>query len=124
MNETRTRRGLEIRSVDGNLRRICSHHIVNEFLGKLDVAGQPFLSQRKLSRLDSGSRSVPLIQKNDDVLPSISQALGELLNQGKDNLHAPWLAFTGFFTIAIMLSLLVFIGEAVRDAFDPRKVQG
>ncbi len=57
-------------------------------------------------------------------LPPGSPSLGELLNQGKDNLHAPWLAFTGFFTIAIMLSLLVFIGEAVRDAFDPRKVQG
>ncbi len=57
-------------------------------------------------------------------LPPGSPSLGELLNQGKDNLHAPWLAFTGFFVIAIMLSLLVFIGEAVRDAFDPRKVQG
>ena len=57
-------------------------------------------------------------------LPPGSPSLGELLNQGKDNLHAPWLGFTGFFVIAIMLSLLVFIGEAVRDAFDPRKVQG
>ncbi len=57
-------------------------------------------------------------------LPVGSPSLGELLNQAKDNLHAPWLGFTAFFTIAIMLSLLVFIGEAVRDAFDPRKVQG
>ena len=54
-------------------------------------------------------------------LPVGSPSLGELLNQAKDNLHAPWLGFTAFFTIAIMLSLLVFIGEAVRDAFDPRK---
>jgi microcin C transport system permease protein len=54
-------------------------------------------------------------------LPPGSPSLGELLNQGKNNLQAPWLAFTGFFTLAIMLSLLVFIGEAVRDAFDPRK---
>ena len=46
---------------------------------------------------------------------------GELLAQGKANLQAPWLALTGFFTIAVMLSLLVFVGEAVRDAFDPRK---
>ena len=57
-------------------------------------------------------------------LPPGSPSLGELLSQGKDNLQAPWLALTGFFVIAIMLSLLVFIGEAVRDAFDPRKTQG
>jgi microcin C transport system permease protein len=55
-------------------------------------------------------------------LPPGSASLGELLAQGKANLQAPWLALTGFFTIAIMLSLLVFIGEAVRDAFDPRKI--
>ena len=54
-------------------------------------------------------------------LPIGSPSLGELLKQGKDNLQAPWLGFTGFLTIALMLSLLVFIGEAVRDAFDPRK---
>ena len=54
-------------------------------------------------------------------LPVGSASLGELLNQGKANLQAPWLGLSGFFTIAIMLSLLVFIGEAVRDAFDPRK---
>lgn len=57
-------------------------------------------------------------------LPPGSPSLGNLLNQAKDNLQAPWLGFTAFFVIAIMLSLLVFIGEAVRDAFDPRKVQG
>ncbi len=55
-------------------------------------------------------------------LPPGSASLGELLAQGKANLQAPWLGLTGFFTIAIMLSLLVFIGEAVRDAFDPRKL--
>ena len=55
-------------------------------------------------------------------LPVGSPSLGELLLQGKNNLTAPWLAFTGFFIIALMLSLLVFIGEAVRDAFNPRKV--
>jgi len=54
-------------------------------------------------------------------LPAGSPSLGELLNQGKANLQAPWLGLSGFFVIAIMLSLLVFIGEAVRDAFDPRK---
>lgn len=54
-------------------------------------------------------------------LPPGSPSLGELLAQGKANLQAPWLALTGFIVIASMLSLLIFIGEAVRDAFDPRK---
>ena len=54
-------------------------------------------------------------------LPPGSPSLGELLQQGKDNLQAPWLALTAFFVIAIMLSLLIFVGEAVRDALDPRK---
>ncbi len=54
-------------------------------------------------------------------MPPGSASLGELLNQGKNNLHAPWLGLSAFFTLSIMLSLLVFIGEAVRDAFDPRK---
>ncbi|MCB2100147.1 MAG: ABC transporter permease [Rhodobacterales bacterium] len=57
-------------------------------------------------------------------LPPGSPSLGELLNQAKNYLNAPWLGFTAFFSIAIMLSLLVFIGEAVRDAFDPRKTFG
>ena len=55
-------------------------------------------------------------------LPPGSASLGELLAQGKANLQAPWLGLTAFFALAIMLSLLIFIGEAVRDAFDPRKV--
>jgi microcin C transport system permease protein len=55
-------------------------------------------------------------------LPPGSPSLGELVLQGKNNLNAPWLAFTAFFIIALMLSLLVFIGEAVRDALNPRKV--
>ena len=54
-------------------------------------------------------------------LPPGSPSLGELLAQGKANLQAPWLGFAGFATIAVMLSLLIFVGEAVRDAFDPRK---
>ena len=54
-------------------------------------------------------------------LPPGSPSLGELLSQGKANVQAPWLGLTGFFSIALMLSLLIFIGEAVRDAFDPRK---
>ncbi|MGR3614784.1 MAG: ABC transporter permease [Paracoccaceae bacterium] len=54
-------------------------------------------------------------------LPSSAPSLGELTLQAKQNLQAPWLAFTAFFTFAIMLSLLVFVFEGVRDAFDPRK---
>jgi microcin C transport system permease protein len=54
-------------------------------------------------------------------LPSSAPSLGELTLQAKQNLQAPWLGFTAFFTFAIMLSLLVFIFEGVRDAFDPRK---
>ena len=54
-------------------------------------------------------------------LPSSSPSLGELTLQAKQNLQAPWLGFTAFFVYAIMLSLLVFIFEGVRDAFDPRK---
>jgi microcin C transport system permease protein len=57
-------------------------------------------------------------------LPPGSPSLGELLAQGKANLQAPWLGITGFVVIALMLSLLIFIGEAVRDAFDPRKALG
>lgn len=55
-------------------------------------------------------------------LPPGSPSLGELLAQGKNNLQAPWLGITAFFSLAVMLSLLTFIGEAVRDAFDPRKI--
>ena len=54
-------------------------------------------------------------------LPESAPSLGELTQQAKQNLQAPWLGFTAFFTFAIMLSLLVFIFEGVRDAFDPRK---
>jgi microcin C transport system permease protein len=54
-------------------------------------------------------------------LPVTAPSLGRLLAEGKSSLEAPWLALTGFFTVAIMMTLLVFIGEAVRDAFDPRK---
>jgi microcin C transport system permease protein len=54
-------------------------------------------------------------------LPPGSASLGEMLKQGKDNIQAPWLGMTAFLTVATMLSLLIFVGEAVRDAFDPRK---
>ncbi len=57
-------------------------------------------------------------------LPPGSPSLGELLNQGKNNLQAPWLGISAFCILALMLTLLIFIGEAVRDAFDSRKAQG
>ena len=56
-------------------------------------------------------------------LPPGSASLGELLTQAKNNIHAPWLGLTAFFSIAFLLSLLIFIGEAVRDAFDARKTK-
>jgi microcin C transport system permease protein len=54
-------------------------------------------------------------------LPPGSPSLGEILAEGKANLQAPWIGLEGFVVLAVMLSLLIFIGEAVRDAFDPRK---
>lgn len=57
-------------------------------------------------------------------LPPGSPSLGELLNQGKNNLQAVWLGLSAFCILALMLTLLIFIGEAVRDAFDPRKING
>ena len=57
-------------------------------------------------------------------LPPGSPSLGEMLSQAKANVQAPWLGISGFLTLATMLSLLIFIGEAVRDAFDPRKTMG
>lgn len=54
-------------------------------------------------------------------LPAGSPSLGELLSQGKNNPQSPWLGITGFLVLAVLLSLLIFIGEAVRDAFNPAK---
>jgi len=54
-------------------------------------------------------------------LPPDAASLGELLLQGKNNLDSPWLVLSGFFTLAIVLCLLIYIGEAARDAFDPRR---
>ena len=55
-------------------------------------------------------------------LPPGSASLGEMVNQGRNNLHAPWLGLTSFFTLGPMLGLLVFVGEAIRDSLDPRKI--
>lgn len=56
-------------------------------------------------------------------MPPGSPSLGELLSQGKNNINSPWLGLTAFVTLAVMLTLLTFTGEAVRDAFDPRKTK-
>ena len=55
-------------------------------------------------------------------LPPGSASLGEMVNQGRNNLQAPWLGLTSFFALSIMLGLLVFVGEAIRDSLDPRKI--
>jgi len=55
-------------------------------------------------------------------LPPGSASLGEMVNQGRNNLQAPWLGITSFLTLGLMLGLLVFVGEAIRDALDPRKI--
>ena len=73
------------------------------------------------------SGSVTLLSTLDFLgfgLPPGSPSLGELLAQGKSNLTAPWLGFTAFFVLGGVLTLLIFVGEAVRDAFDPRRLRG
>jgi microcin C transport system permease protein len=72
-------------------------------------------------RLDAAIAALTALDYLGFGLPPGSPSLGELLQQGKQNLQAPWLGLTAFFVIAVMLSLLVFVGEAVRDALDPRK---
>ncbi len=73
------------------------------------------------------SGSVTLLSTLDFLgfgLPPGSASLGELVAQGKSNLTAPWLGFTAFFVLGGVLTLLIFVGEAVRDAFDPRRLPG
>ena len=77
---------------------------------------------RLSSEVYTTSKAKPSSLSNrPERLPSSSPSLGELTLQAKQNLQAPWLAFTAFTVFALMLSLLVFIFEGVRDAFDPRK---
>ena len=58
------------------------------------------------------------------TVPPGSASLGELVSQGKNNLQAPWLGMTAFFVLGSLLTMLIFVGEAVRDAFDPRRGPG
>ncbi len=96
----------------GDFTIIVKHVLPNAMVATLTFA--PFIVNSSIGALTS-------LDFLGLGLPPGSPSLGELLFEGKDNLSAPWLALSAFFVVAIMLSLLVFIGEAVRDAFDPRK---
>jgi len=96
----------------GNVTIMFRHMLPNAMVATLTMA--PFLITGTIS-------SLAVLDFLGFGLPSSAPSLGELTLQAKQNLQAPWLAFTAFFTFAIMLSLLVFIFEGIRDAFDPRK---
>jgi microcin C transport system permease protein len=96
----------------GNLRIIVRHVLPNAMVATLTFL--PFILNGSITTLTA-------LDFLGFGLPPGSPSLGELLAQGKANLQAPWLGLTAFFVLAVMLSLLIFIGEAVRDAFDPRK---
>jgi microcin C transport system permease protein len=97
----------------GNTRIILRHILPNAMVATMTFL--PFILNGSITTLTA-------LDFLGFGLPPGSASLGELLNQGKANIQAPWLGLSGFFVLAIMLSLLIFIGEAVRDAFDPRKV--
>ncbi len=96
----------------GDFKIIVKHVLPNAMVATLTFA--PFIVNSSIGALTS-------LDFLGLGMPPGSPSLGELLFEGKDNLSAPWLALSAFFIVAAMLSLLVFIGEAVRDAFDPRK---
>lgn len=96
----------------GNLTIMTRHLLPNAMVATLTFV--PFILGGSITTLTS-------LDYLGFGLPPGSPSLGELLKQGTDNLQDPWLALTGFVTLALMLSLLIFIGEAARDAFDPRK---
>ena len=96
----------------GNLTIMFRHLLPNAMVATLTF--MPFILNGSITTLTS-------LDFLGLGMPPGSPSLGELLAQGKNNLQAPWLGITGFLVISLMLSLLIFIGEAVRDAFDPRK---
>jgi microcin C transport system permease protein len=96
----------------GNVRIILRHVLPNAMVATLTFL--PF-------NLNGSITALTALDFLGFGLPPGSPSLGELLAQGKANLQAPWLGITGFVVLAFMLSLLIFVGEAVRDAFDPRK---
>ncbi len=99
----------------GHVRVMARHVLPNAMVATLTFL--PFILNGSIATLTS-------LDFLGFGLPPGAPSLGELLQQGKNNLQAPWLGITAFFVIATMLSLLIFIGEAVRDAFDPRKMPG
>jgi microcin C transport system permease protein len=96
----------------GNFKIMAKHVLPNAMVATLTFL--PFILNGSITTLTS-------LDFLGFGLPPGSASLGELLAQGKANLQAPWLGISGFVVLALMLSLLIFIGEAVRDAFDPRK---
>ncbi len=96
----------------GNMSIILRHVLPNAMVATLTFV--PFLLNGSITVLTA-------LDFLGFGLPPGSASLGELLAQGKANVQAPWLGITGFAVLALMLSLLIFIGEAVRDAFDPKK---
>jgi microcin C transport system permease protein len=95
-----------------NFKIIIKHMLPNATVATLTFA--PFIINSSISTLTS-------LDFLGLGMPPGSPSLGELLLQGKSNLSAPWLGLSAFAVVALLLSLLIFIGEAVRDAFDPRK---
>ena len=96
----------------GNISIMYKHVLPNAMVAALTMV--PFIL----------TNSVVLLTSLDFLgfgLPSDAPSLGRLIRQATANLHAPWLALTAFFSIGIMLTLLIFMGEGIRDAFDPRK---
>lgn len=98
----------------GNITLMWRHVLPNAMVATLTM--MPFILTGSITALTS-------LDFLGLGLPPGSPSLGELLAQGKNNIQAPWLGATAFFSLAIMLTLLTFIGEAVRDAFDPRKAK-
>jgi len=95
-----------------NAKIIVKHVLPNAMVATLTFL--PFIVNSSISTLTS-------LDFLGLGMPPGSPSLGELLLQGKSNLSAPWIGLSAFAVTALMLSLLIFIGEAVRDAFDPRK---
>ena len=97
----------------GNIKIMLRHVLPNAMVATLTLL--PFILSGSIATLTS-------LDFLGFGLPPGSPSLGEMVAQGKANLQAPWLGLSAFITLSLQLSLLVFIGEAVRDAFDPRKV--
>ncbi|MEQ8370709.1 MAG: ABC transporter permease [Alphaproteobacteria bacterium] len=108
LDYVRAARGLGV----GNLTLMLRHMLPNAMVATITFV--PFITAGSVTTLTS-------LDFLGFGLPPGSPSLGELLLQGRNNPQSPWLGISGFMVVAVMLTLLIFIGEAVRDAFDPRK---